>query len=557
EECIPGAEKLALTRKLVGPSEANPHTEHAAGIQKSFDEMPSPWQMQRIEDTANQVTITLDIPPLFRTSKPTSLSFFPNPGSGLTTQGHSFKVTDNSIEIRAPKNEYPTEPSTRGTGLLSLTRADDQSAAFDLILPKTQAQSPDTSPSSVWAMIGLAFLGGLILNLMPCVFPILSIKVLSLVQHSRAETKDRLSQALGYTLGVLLSFWVLVAGIFALKGAGVSVGWGFQLQSPYFIGALIYVFFLLGLNFLGVINPWNALTTLGQAGNGSRHRPWVESFLNGLLAVVVASPCTAPFMGVSLGYALGQDLWSAFSVFTSLGIGFALPFLILAYQPSLLAWLPKPGPWMEHLRQFFAFPLFATIIWLLWILETQLGSTAVYQSLASMCFLGFLCWLLFRLPATGGWLRRGLWGLVLLSIAANVIYLRPSAAVATSSKAADGWADFMEVDLDALVAKQPVFIDFTASWCVTCQVNKIVVLQKQPMLDAFEEKNVKLVRADWTDQNDRIAEFLAKYDRSGVPLYLLYPQGATQPLILPELLTYDLLKQFLDDLSIHHKETLP
>ena len=345
-------------------------------------------------------------------------------------------------------------------------------------------------PLGLVAALALAFAGGLILNLMPCVLPVLSIKVLGFARRRDAHAM-RLHGLL-YGAGVLASFLALAGLLIALKAAGAAVGWGFQLQSPVFVALLAMLFLALALNLSGAFE-FRSLVPARLANAGASH-PHADAFLTGILAVVVASPCTVPFMGAALGYALTESALVALAVFAALGLGMAVPYVLLAFEPRWLRRLPKPGPWMVSLKRWLALPLYATVVWLAWVLSIQVG-------------------------------------------------------LAGTQPAQDGWQPYSQARVAELVAQgKPVFVDFTAAWCVTCQVNKQLVLARPDTEHAFAERGVALLRADWTRQDPEITRALAALGRNGVPVYVLYRPGR-EPRLLPEILTREAVQSALADLS--------
>ena len=395
------------------------------------------------------------------------------------------------------------------------------------------------------AAIVFALLGGMLLNLMPCVFPVLSVKVLALLQHGggSADVAHGRRHGLAFGIGVLLSFWSLAGVLFALRAGGDSLGWGFQLQSPPVVALLALLMFALALNLSGVFEIGLSFTRLGGAGSGGSY---ADSLLTGGLAVLVAAPCTAPFMGAALGFALVQPAVIGLLVFTALGVGLALPFMVLASAPQLLTFLPRPGPWLGTLKQLFAFPLYATAVWLLWVLGQQAGVNAIALVLLAMIVLalGARAW------AHG--VRRGTAPtraaggiLMLFAVAASLIATRNATTPATATTSTSGgtrvqdWQPWSAATVRELRAEgRPVFIDFTAAWCLSCQVNERVALRAASVSKAFAAANVALVRADWTSRDDAITQELASLGRSGVPLYVFYsadPQAT--PVILPTVLT--------------------
>jgi thiol:disulfide interchange protein DsbD len=381
-----------------------------------------------------------------------------------------------------------------------------------------------------------AFAGGLVLNLMPCVLPVLSIKVLGFAgKHDDARTRRR--YGLVYAAGVLASFWLLAAALLALRALGSELGWGFQLQSPVTVAALALFFFALALNLSGAFEIGVLLPDRLAAWRA--RRPALDWFGSGVLAVIVASPCTAPLMGAALGYAVGESGWRALAVFTALGLGMALPYVLLAWFPAWLKRVPKPGPWMVRLKQALAFPLYATVVWLAWVLGHQAGLGAVTWLAAALVVLAAAVWL-------AGFPRARVAALAaaLFAIAIAVPAARSGAPVAARDPA---WQPFSAERVASLAAAgKPVFVDFTAAWCVTCQVNKRLVLGRDDVLAAFRARKVELVRADWTRRDDEITRALAALGRSGVPVYVLYKPGRA-PVLLPEVLTRERVLAALDE----------
>ncbi len=428
-----------------------------------------------------------------------------------------------------------------------------QSVASPASIEAAKAVTPTLSAASTWTLISAligAFIGGLLLNLMPCVLPVLAIKLLSLSQHG-VSPRMRKSIGLGYTAGVLLSMLGLALLVMGLRAAGQQLGWGFQLQSPSMVIGLSVLFTLIALNLFGVLELRGAWAS-GLAAQLARH-PLADALLSGVLAVVVAAPCTAPFMGASVGLAFTLPLWQALGIFLSLGLGLALPFLLACWWPSVADWLPRPGAWMLVLRQALGFPMLATVVWLLWVLGQQTSIDASAVLLASLVIGSGLAWAL-SLPSSGttwvaavfaallAWLL-WVWGPVMTREAPS--QLNASTSPSASSAAWQAWSP--EKVQQALANGQPVFIDFTAAWCVTCQVNKQTTLRDPQVLQAFAEKKVLLLQADWTRQDPAISQALAVLGRSGVPVYLLQAPGQA-PQLLSELLSPTVVLQALASL---------
>jgi thiol:disulfide interchange protein DsbD len=391
----------------------------------------------------------------------------------------------------------------------------------------------------------LAFAGGLILNLMPCVLPVLSLKVFGIIHSAQQAKSTVIRHGLLFTFGVLLSFWILAGTLILLQAGGEQLGWGFQLQSPGFIVVLSSLLFLFGLNLLGVFEIGTSLTALGQKGEHSNGN--ISSFFNGVLATIVATPCTAPFMGSALGYSLSQPPFVAMLIFTALGLGMAAPYLLISFVPNLARVLPKPGAWMETLKQVMGFLLLATVIWLLYVLSQQVDSLGVMVFLGCLLLLGVAGWVLGRWGtlATANSPRKFAKGIAAIVVIASVllgIYITTNLAGPSESSATEGvplaWQPFSPTELERLRQEnKPVFIDFTAAWCLSCKVNERIALYNDQVVAAFKERGITPMKADWTNRDATIAQTLATYGRNSVPLYLLFKAGESEPMVLPEILT--------------------
>ena len=456
-------------------------------------------------------------------------------------------VPQRGWQINAPVSATaPVALRKRAEALLASGSARNIGGAGDVtpvVEPETAVPDPGADMSLVVA-IAFAFLGGLLLNLMPCVFPVLSVKVLGVLQHGGTGDASRgRRHGLAFGAGVLLSFWALAGALMLLRAGGAGLGWGFQLQSPAVVALLALLMFALGLNLSGVFEIGLTLTRLGGAGAG---KGYGDSLLTGALAVLVAAPCSAPFMGAALGFALVQPAFIGLLVFTALGIGLALPFVVLTSMPQLLRFLPRPGPWLETLKQLFAFPLYATVVWLLWVFGQQVGVDALGVLLLAMIVLALGAWLWARgVRADNRGTRFAAAAVMLCAAAVGIVGSRMRAPVAgpVASYTADGssrsWEAYTPERVRELRAEgRPIFIDFTAAWCLSCQVNERVALRTDAVGEAFTRGNVALLRADWTSRDDTITRVLASFGRSGVPLYVLYPADKTRSAaILPAVLT--------------------
>lgn len=394
--------------------------------------------------------------------------------------------------------------------------------------------SPD--PGSLAGLLLFAALGGLILNLMPCVFPVLAIKAVAIA--GARDHRDVRVHALYYTAGVLSAFAALGAALLAARSAGSVAGWGFQFQSPVFVAAMAWLMFAVGLNLSGVFEIGGELTGVGQAL--ASRRGHAGSFFTGLLAVLVATPCTAPFMGVAIAAALAAQPARAILIFLAMGVGLALPYLLLALLPGLARMVPRPGRWMLLLRQGLAFPMYAASAWLIWVVSQQSGPSGVLACLAGLVLIGFAAWVGGMARGFAGRGRRAaqtMAAMALLAAVAMLTGLRPEES--TPGQVAEAGVERFSMErLAELRAEgRPVFVNMTAAWCVTCIVNERVVLSNNAVRSAFESGRVVYMKGDWTRQDPEITGFLRAQGRDGVPLYAFFRAGAAQPVILPQILT--------------------
>ncbi len=404
----------------------------------------------------------------------------------------------------------------------------------------TQAAVPPEEVHSLWVYLLFAIGGGMILNLMPCVFPVLSLKALTFASTSQ-DGHSHASHGWAYTLGVCLSFVLVAMVILALREAGEGVGWGFQLQSPVFVAFVAYLFLVMGLSLSGMVHFGTSLMGVGQnltAAEGLR-----GSFFTGVLAAVVASPCTGPLMAPALGFALTQPWYVAILVFIALGFGLALPFLALAYSPALARLLPRPGMWMETLKQFLAFPMYITAAWLMWVLGNQVSVDAVFYLVLGAIAITFAIWILQHQPdgTLGKSLVRGF-------AVASLVYAGYVGYQAETFKNNDeGWEPWSaELVAQRRAEGRPVFVDFTADWCITCKANEANAIDREETLAVFKKHGYATLKGDWTNADPKITAVLKEFNRSGVPLYLVYPAGAGQAELLPQVLTKDLVIEALE-----------
>ena len=492
-----------------------------------------PYDPKAIDHAAHQ-TVERGPQGLTLTLKPASPD-----AQGVPSLTGVLSLGGRAWEISAAPGALPA--AARGLGEVVTVKPADTSEA---------AASPAAPPPAPGADLGLplavvfAFVGGLILNLMPCVFPVLSMKAASLAAHAHHPGEAR-RQGLAFLAGVLATFVGLAGLLLAAKAGGAAIGWGFQLQSPGVVGALALVMLLVALNLSGVFEA--NLPGQGAGASLTSRGGLVGAAFTGALAVVVAAPCTAPFMATALGFALTQSAPAALLVFFGLGLGFAAPFVAVAFIPGLLRRLPRPGAWMETLRHVLAFPMYATAAWLLWVFTLQAGSTALALLLAAAVLAGLCAWLIGVLQRSA---RRAVPAVfaalaAALSVACLVVGARqtPPAAAAAAAPAEPGGAEapskpWSRDTLAALRAQgKPVFVNFTAAWCVTCQVNERLALGSPSVAKALADSGAVYLKGDWTNRDADIAAVLAEHGRAGVPLYLVYGADGGEPVVLPQLLT--------------------
>ena len=460
-------------------------------------------------------------------AEPANLTLKSLDGVLVSQNGWGKAHPGRAIEISAPVTYSKAQPT--------LTDANPATT------PITKNTSYATSELGLAAALFFAFLGGLILNLMPCVFPVLGIKVMSFVQHAGGAPKRLKQQGLAFLVGVVVSFWVLAGILIALRAGGESIGWGFQLQSPVFVTLLATLFLLMALNLSGVFEFGMRLqAAVGNLRVAGKESALLDAFFSGVLATIVATPCTAPFMGAALGYTLSQPAAVSLLVFTSVALGIATPVVVLSMFPAWLRFLPKPGVWMDTFKQFMAFPLFATVVWLAWVLGSQQGNDGIGMLLIGMVVIAFGAWLYGRWQVAHP-VRASIAAIALIVAGVAIAWPGPAPQRMTQDSgdvsAVDAWVPFSKQKVSELRGQgRAVFIDFTATWCITCQVNKRVALTDKDVVARFRELNVVRMKADWTVQDPAITQALAEFGRNGVPLYVYYPAFGEAKL-LPEVLT--------------------
>jgi thiol:disulfide interchange protein DsbD len=559
--CIPGSAKVSLTLP-VSADAPKPDAAWGDKIRATLATLPradSAWQVTASHDAKN-VTLTLT-PASGAGALPADLHFFSEDnyvaydlpqkmardrrgGATLTLpiSPEAEKATTRLVGVLVSEKAWVAGATVRGLRI---------DAAFSAAAAPAGGGTMEAAPaagvaaasSSFPGTLALAFVGGLILNLMPCVFPVLGIKILGFVNQSGRKRGKVVAHGLVFTLGVLLSFWVLAGVLAALRAGGDQLGWGFQLQSAAFVYALAVLLLVFGLNMSGLFE-----FGLGAPAAVS-NAPWIqektgfsESFLTGVLATAVATPCSAPFLAPALGAALAVSAAESFAIFTAIAIGLSTPYLLLSIFPQAVKVLPRPGLWMETFKQFMAFPLYATVGYLVWVLAAQTTEEGFRGVLFSLVLIAMAVWMYGRWRAPGASAGRARFGMASLIVVGAlglwVGWPRGAASAENGSAAAVVWEPWSPEAVARLRAEgRIVYVDFTARWCATCQTNKKIVFHSDDVLKYFAEKKIATLRADWTNRDARITAELASYNRSAVPFNVIWMPGKDQPVILPELLT--------------------
>jgi len=528
--CIPQQAELGLDLPVAAAAVASAD---AAVLAQARAQLPgsSPWPVQLAAATQG---LTLSWPANAGVSEATEAWFFAETWGAVAHSAPQPLAREGELwSLQLPRGDTPLAAGKTLAGVLVLKGADG-ARAYQVTAPVPGAvlAAPPARDLGLLAALALALAGGLVLNLMPCVFPVLSIKALSLLGAASDSAAVTRRHGLAYTAGVLASFAALAGLLVVLRAAGGEVGWGFQFQSPLFVLAVAYLLFAVGLSLSGLLDVGASVAGLGS---GLAEKPgYAGSFFTGVLASVVATPCTAPFMGAALAFALSQPAPALMAVFLSLGMGLALPYLLLSWWPALQRWLPRPGAWMDTLKQALAFPMYAAAVWLVWVLAQQTGPMGVLLALSGLLLIAFAAWL--RRSLSAGLLGNALAVLLLGAALAGGWYLPAPEAV---QQVKSDHEPYTPERLQALRAEgRPVFINLTAAWCISCLVNERVALSRPEVGAAFESAGVTYLKGDWTRQDPQISALLAEYGRTGVPLYLYFPAGKeSAAVVLPQLLT--------------------
>jgi thiol:disulfide interchange protein len=571
EVCIPGKAELGMRVLVAASAPASPTTSTVDETlwKRGLESLPT--QLPSQDKALFQPTATGFRLGVTTGRRETDAVFFPDDQNLIDNPSpQKLSPTKDGLVLELKKDANLTSNPAQLKGVLELRGGRNYEITA---LPGTVVAPPAAPPvtaAQIFRAAGLAFLGGMLLNLMPCVFPVLFLKGLALVQSGSEERHKLRAHGFVYTAGIVVSFWLLVGALLGLRAAGASLGWGFQFQSPIFLFLMAALLFFLGLSLAGQFEIGLSLT--GTGGSLITKQGYAGSFFTGVLAVIVATPCTAPFMGAAVGYALGAPIAVTFAVFTALALGLAAPYVALTLQPAWTRFLPRPGAWMEVLKQAVSVPIFATVIWLAWVLDSAYGASTLVALLGGFLLLAIAGWFLGRWSAKR-WatvvavlIVAGVVGLAVYSgidferanpkfESTHVLTFEVSHGELSRLQTASGrnWQPWSpDAVQSAVAAGQPVFVDFTAAWCLSCQVNERVALTKPEVMQAFRDHKVVLLKADWTRHDEAITQALTELGRDGVPAYALYVPGETSPRLLPEVLTPGVVMDAINNLPATH-----
>lgn len=585
--CVPGAAEVGLTLPVLAESPAPAHEALFTSYRAKLPRQVGLGDDPRVDYSVSGGQIRLTIFPASKMSIRTAgdLDFYPQSLDGYVLGRTSTTISRDtaSVSLSFTPGQDARRPATlhgvlvrtdregQRSGILinvQLREADSSGRKLSILEETFRTDQPLGGSQSIGLYLFFALVGGLLLNVMPCVLPVIALKIFGLLKMAGDHPAQVKKLGWFFSLGIVASFLLLATLVILLKVAGQQVGWGFQFQEPLFVIAVSAIVFAFGLSLFGVFEirvpsaavsgVGDVLAATGSAGNGYR-----ASFLEGVFATILATPCTAPFLGTALGFAFAQSWWVILLVFTTVAMGMALPYLILTARPAWMKYLPKPGAWMETAKQFMGFFMMATLLWLLYILGKQLGMEALIWTGAFLLSVGVACWLIGRFATLT--VSRAKYfsvvGLAVLIILGGYLWFvegilnvrglmagSPAEGAGTELQSGIPWEPFSLQRLEArLHDNKPVFLDFTAEWCLTCKVNERTVLADQSVIDKFRSSGVIPIRADWTNRNADITRLLQKFGRSGVPLYVVFPAGKpTEPVVLPEVVTPGIILDALE-----------
>ncbi len=537
ESCIPGRGELSLNFPLQQSHELS--NEHRSIFEETRKQTPAESNLN-FRYIKKPTSLILQIPnELITIPSAVTAHFFPSDNEITVTAKQLIKPSGEFHELEISTSAKTNKSPDHLSGVLKINN-ENAISSYKIELPFTEPSDPiPASTSNIIPLLIFSFIGGLILNLMPCVFPVLGIKIMGFVNQSNKSDRSVKQHGLAYTLGVLISFWALAAILFYLRKNGDNLGWGFQLQYPYFVYLLTATLLIFGLSLSGVFEV--GLSLIGTGSNLTSKQGITGSFFSGVLSTVIATPCSAPFLAPAIGAALTVDNAPYFAIFTMMALGLSSPYLLFSFVPAFTRFLPKPGKWMESFKQFMAFPLYLSSAYLLWVLSGQLQEKALLKAFIGLVAIAFACWTYGRWAQPSSSKRSKQFAYII----ALVIFIM--GLFLGHSKSEKAWETWSPEYVEALLKEEKnIYVDFTARWCLTCQVNKKLVFSSKEVLDAFDKHNVVLLKADWTNKDPRITEVLNQFGRSAVPFNLIYKKGNPKPVILPEILTPSII---LDELA--------
>ena len=560
EVCIPGSVSLSLYPDKVDAVLQELADTFVRRVPRSMESPDGGLAVERIGHGKSESGRYLEI--VFAGPAATGLKdFFPLfPEKSFKLDG--ITLTDGRVRVPLLEDDLPEEIE----GVVVTETA--SYVVRGMVDRQSETIAVSAVSGSLFLMLFFAFFGGMLLNVMPCVLPVLGLKVFSLIGPDTSESgrKTGRIQSMVFAVGVLFSFWVLAGFVWILQGMGAQIGWGFQFQSPAFVMFIALVVFAFGLNLFGLFE-FDAPVVSGRVGKAANRHGSFGAFVSGVLATTLATPCTAPFLGTALGFAFAQPSWVVFLFFTVIALGMAFPYVILAWHPSWLKFLPKPGHWMYIFKQLMGFVLVGVVVWLASILNAQTGGDGVLRLFILLLILSFALWFFGNIAGHGASFRKKFvtWSIGLLAVVGAFFFLMPDETAVKGNAGAGGtersgnhvdtnglvWLDFSPVLLETLIQeKKTIFLEFTADWCLTCKVLEASVLSNRSVSDALQRPGVAAVKADWTTRDDAITALLQRFGRSGVPLFVIIPEGDMErAIVLPEVVTVEMLLSALREIQ--------
>jgi len=546
EICIPGEQKVSKEVKIGKINKSNPTS--AKELQIARGMLPQPLLKSVVKSWVTKeflnIRINKDALPVVK-----KMTFFPET-QNIIDEGSEIIIEEKeSWLLRLDLIEQSTKQLPEIHGIIHVdSKFRDNSYSKTIKINDRNISGAKqlndyyaTNLTGIWTALIFSLIGGFLLNFMPCVFPVVSIKILGFIEKANSDVKAIRFQGGLFALGILISFWIIFFIMQFLLIRNIEVGWGFQLQSPIIITGLIFLFFFLALSFLDTFSFGSSIQKV--IGPIASEKNYTGAFLSGLLATLVATPCTAPLMGSAIGFSITQPIMTSFTIYSGIGVGMAFPYLLLSYKPDWLRFLPKPGHWMQTIKQVFAFPLFLTVVWLVWVLGNQVGINGVLKSLIGITFFGASLFAYGKTQANPNTShKKTIYIVAMACVGISIFVSWPNYPKNKNLEYINpvSWEKWTPEKIQS-IDNRPIFVDFTAAWCLTCQFNKRMVLYSREIEDLFMSYDFALLRADWTNHDPEISLALKELGRRGIPVYVLYPPGDVKPILLPEILTKKIL----------------